>query len=414
MNKHRMVPTGLTTLRSLRRCQISAAPFSFYSRAFFSKYVCLLLISFLMVSGCVKEPARYEKAPEKPLVSISSFPEADALFRKDKYWLGGDGASSIDLGNEEVLWLFGDTFVGTDGSGNRKKSVMIRNSIAIQKGYDPAHAAIRFYFRHSKGKPAPFFHSPCNGEVWPSTGIIVRGKLFIFFMKVQTIEKGLGFDVETWHSILIKDRRASPDQWEWTPVDTPPPLPGLPLILSFVFSEKKYLYGFFTHAKTHGVYLCRWPINDFFNEHLLNPSWWCEKRRNWIRAEGRKKNGDIAPLFSEGQMEFTIEWQPVLKKYLLIQSQGFGNAAIGMRTADSVTGPWSSFKPLYSVPEGNRPNLLIYAAKSHPELKGAPVILTYAVNSLDFKEVLSDNRIYFPYFLKGMVVNEHYRAEDRL
>jgi hypothetical protein len=37
------------------------------------------------------------------------WPEADALFRGDAHWVGGDGCYSIDLGDGRVLWTFGDS-----------------------------------------------------------------------------------------------------------------------------------------------------------------------------------------------------------------------------------------------------------------------------------------------------------------
>ena len=92
---------------------------------------------FLACSAC-KTGAGLGSAPIK--LSASSWPEADALFRKDPRWLGGDGAFSVDLGGERTLWLFGDSFVATSAANERAESKMVRNSIAVQTGRDPVPA----------------------------------------------------------------------------------------------------------------------------------------------------------------------------------------------------------------------------------------------------------------------------------
>jgi len=75
--------------------------------------------------------------------TATAWPEADRLFHSYPRWLGADAAYSFDLGNQRVLWLFGDSFVG---GLKWRRSRMVRNSIAIQKGYDPSAASIRFYW----------------------------------------------------------------------------------------------------------------------------------------------------------------------------------------------------------------------------------------------------------------------------
>ena len=72
--------------------------------------------------------------PALPRVRASTWPEADRLFRGDLRWVGGDGAYSVDLGNDRILWLFGDSFIAAaSGDGSKR---MVRNSVAIQTGRD--------------------------------------------------------------------------------------------------------------------------------------------------------------------------------------------------------------------------------------------------------------------------------------
>lgn len=74
------------------------------------------------------------------------WPEADLLFQRDQYWVGGDGAYSVDLGEGRVLWLFGDSWIDPRGMGSREGATMVSNSLALQNGYDPSQATAEFYW----------------------------------------------------------------------------------------------------------------------------------------------------------------------------------------------------------------------------------------------------------------------------
>ncbi len=71
----------------------------------------------------------------------------NTCLKHDKFWRRADGAASIDLENEKILWLFSDTFIDTKGTGKRTSSKMINNSIAIQGGYELQESNFSFYFK---------------------------------------------------------------------------------------------------------------------------------------------------------------------------------------------------------------------------------------------------------------------------
>ena len=66
----------------------------------------------------------------------------------------------------------------------------------------------------------------------------------------------------------------------------------------------------------------------------------------------------------------------------------------------------SSHRPLvapgriYAPPEKNRPRVFIYAAKAHPELTGADLVLTYVTNSSELGDVIHDQTLYYPRFVR--------------
>ena len=43
---------------------------------------------------------------------------------------------------------------------------------------------------------------------------------------------------------------------------------------------------------------------------------------------------------------------------------------------------------------------MIYSAKAHPQLTGADLVLTYATNTFQFAEHLTDGSIYYPHFVR--------------
>jgi len=108
-----------------------------------------------------------------------AWPEADRLFRTDPLWLGGDGAFSIDLGDNQVLWLFGDSFVVRKPGQQRKESRMLRNTLAIQTGYDPSRASMKYYWRTRRGQPESFFQEQGGNWLWPMHGVRLGDHLLL-------------------------------------------------------------------------------------------------------------------------------------------------------------------------------------------------------------------------------------------
>jgi hypothetical protein len=105
-------------------------------------------------------------------------------------------------------------------------------------------------------------------------------------------------------------------------------------------------------------------------------------------------------LFENGQSELTIHLDQVSRRFLGVHTRGFGAADAVMRAAPGLTGPWSEPRMLYRPPEYYRPNVMIYATKAHPELTGADLILTYATNTFNFGEQVTDSLIYYPRFVR--------------
>jgi hypothetical protein len=153
-----------------------------------------------------------DPAAEMPSPMAASWPEADALFRKDPCWVGSDDAYSLDLGHGRIAWLFADTLIDPSGRHERHGAAFIRNSVAIQQRYNPAAASIRFYWGRKAGRPASFFSDTETEWYWPGGGTLVKRRLILFLMRVRTVTGGLGFEAFGSAAVLIDNPDADPSE----------------------------------------------------------------------------------------------------------------------------------------------------------------------------------------------------------
>lgn len=359
----------------------------------------LLILVLLCASLSTSQVSSFTQTTAWSIEAIA-WPEADGLFRQDVRWLGADDAYSLDLGQGRVLWLFADTFIATSAAHLRRESRMIRNSLAIQQGYDPSSATIKFYWRTKDQQPSSFF--PESGKIWywPGHAIKLENKLLIFLMKIRAVKTGLGFDSAGWTAVMIENPEREPSAWKVRWLPTPPNPFRVVLGSASILRQDDYIYAFSSQeAQGHNIYLVRWPTSQAKQGNLRRPEWWSGATKQWIAQVQLQTLPP--PIFTNGQTEFTVHYEPKLKQFLQIQHEGFGAADLAFRRAENIIGPWSPLQKFYRPHEADRTGALIYACKSHPELTGAELILTYVVNHSDFGQLINDNSLYYPRFLKG-------------
>lgn len=329
----------------------------------------------------------------------SPWPEADQLFRRDPFWVGGDGAYSIALGEGRILWLFGDSIIDPSGHHSRKSAgaKMIANSIAIQNGSNPATAKMQFYWR-ADGLPSAFFPDSGKDRFWPGDGVRIRDRLLLFLMKVRTTKSGLGFEVCDWKAVLVTNPDDDPPDWKLSWLETPPNKLHAIVGSAGVFCDGGFVYA---HASREPggklAYLVRWPEGKARDGDLSGAEWWDGKE--WTGKETDDDNLSAVVVTNAGS-EFTVHRDAQTGKFLQIQCLGFGPADLTMRMADQPAGPWSDPAVLYHPPEFEKPRIMIYQGKAHPELTGAGLVLTYSTNSFDFEKLMNDGEIYYPRFVR--------------
>jgi hypothetical protein len=324
----------------------------------------------------------------------AAWPEADRLFRDAALWHGGDAAYSVDLGNDRVLWLFGDSFAGpVIEPGTRAGSLMVRNSVAIQRGYDPTTAAMTFYHGHVDEQPGPFFDTEGARWLWPGDGVRFKsGPLLLTFAVVAASDEGLGFETVGSAAVLIDDPERAPPLWSPRPVDLPSHELGAQLGAGALFAEDGWLYAFApVEPGSHDVYLARWWLADAERGDLGSPEWWGDDwEPDWSAAQ---------VVARDVQTEFTVHRAPDGLLWL-VSVDGFGGANVIVRSARQPEGPWSRPRLLFRPEASDREGILVYSAKAHPELVGGEVVLTYCTNHLDFRTMTEDMELYFPRFAR--------------
>jgi hypothetical protein len=339
-----------------------------------------------------------ERSPYR--IETQRWREAEKIFRSDSHWLGGDGASSIDMGHGRALWLFGDSFIDLSGSGIRRVSDLVHNSIAIQTGYNPVEAEMKFFWKKKGNKPTSFFSRPGDHWYWPSSGILVGRHLLVFLMEIEAAKNPLGFEVCGWKAVLIHDLKKTPEQWILTYLKSPQKI-GYIIGCGSPVLKDGFLQVFATDFRDRAVYLVRWPERSAATGTLLKPQWWAGDKVGWIGAE--TPGVEPEKIIAKGQMEFSVEYRPQLKRYLQIQTLSLINPCLAVSSAESLTGPWSSQDCFFNPPEQDIPGTLIYAGKSHPMLRGAEMVFTYVVNANKEDIILRDLSLYFPIMLKGTI-----------
>lgn len=346
-------------------------------------------------TGLVTQPV------EIPCFESAAWREADDLFRGDGYWMGADVASTVDLGGDRILWLFGDTWIDPSGAGTRQGARMVSNSVAIQTGRSPVTASITFHWgRAEDGVPDALFPDRGGESLWFGNGVRLEDRLLLFFSRVlRGTGGGLGFESVGWTALMVENPDAEPGHWRVRTLATPPNPLGVLVGFAGVVRLDEYVYALGSQdpVKSHPIFAARWSVEDARKGDLLHPEWWAGERLGWVPDSS---SAPRHPLIGNGQSELSIHVDEATGRFLAVHTQGFGPADVVMRAAPALTGPWSSPRLVYRPPEYYRPNVMIYAGKAHPELTGADLVLTYATNTFKGTEHLSDRLIYYPRFVR--------------
>ncbi len=314
---------------------------------------------------------------------------ADRLFRQDPHWLGGDGAASVPLPSGDVLWLFGDSFVEPGGSGQRSRATLVSNTIAIQHGRNPSQATMRFFWREHRGKPAAYFPAAQGHRLWPTAAVALDGKVLVALVASCCHTDALSFRITGSTLVLLEPTRAAPLSWRIRQLVTAHTRPGILLgVAAFYPADHGALYALSPeYRQPHAVHVARLDRAAILAGRPVEPVWL------------HSPMGKGGAILEQGQVELGLSraascWLLAMNADVL----GWQPVALG---ASRILGPWHrlAWRGLAITP----PQGMLYALKAHPELAGAPLVLSYASNMLDERRLLEDQGYYYPRFLQAQL-----------
>ena len=368
-------------------------------------FLLVLYFSAVLISGCMPG----EKINEKEIPPWQATPlnGLDLAFQKaDPQWLGADSVSSVPLGASRILWLFGDTLIQAPTGGGRKKARIIRNSLAIQMLGKQGPERIRFYWHKDRNRPvAVFLPKTGPGWLWPLSGFFLKGKLYLFYVRVVRSDTVLGFEIQGSLLITVQNPRDPPAGWKHVQHEVPFFHHGTHGDLFFgvacmVDKEQIYIYGIREDwnqgMEGRSLLVARAPSDAFpgfsFSDwHFFSSAGWS------------KDPSKATALFDGAATEMSVNYMPFLKKFAAVYTYCGLSGKILMRTAPHPQGPWGKPMVLWTCPEESwSKQYFCYAGKDHPEIASArnEIVISYACNSSNPENLVTEPRLYWPRFVK--------------
>jgi hypothetical protein len=309
-------------------------------------------------------------------------------FRKNPVGItGADGATSTVLPSGESLWMFGDTVEGPFKTIRGLDLTALRsNTGAIVPHQDASDGIKSFHFladsSHRPRQVVPFLpnEDPAVARIWAIHGFARENSVYLFYHRISLMPgidvfanfklEGMGIAKAVVPKLQFERLTAPDGTHEFWKGD-------LPTFGVFVVREPDFIYLWGSLAT--GMHLARTTPDGF--EDLSTYEYLVEAptiaRPNTAPRWAREFQ-PTGMLFDSVPNEMSASFNSHLKKYVAIHSFQRENRIV-MRTADSITGPWSEPELIYR-PKLATADELIYAAKEHPELAregGRQLYITY-------------------------------------
>lgn len=341
------------------------------------------LTAYLARPGVLQEGVTFQRVTDEshahtrdpvdpPCFEAAPWPEADRLFRYDPHWLGGSPASSVDLGDGRILWLFGTTSIDPTGQREPRLATRVDNSVALQLGYDPGTAEIRFYWGSAAERPpGAFLPDEGDNRLQVSSGVRVDELLVLFASRPHDTDS----ERWSWSVYLVDNPDDEPSAWRPRRLEAPTDLLDGFEPHATVLRLGGYVYAFGgsgTPIESHPIHAARWPEARLREGDLSRPEWWAGAASGWVPdASGAQR----WPLFDHGQPNLSIHFDPDSRSFLAVHVLDDDPAGVALRAAPALSGPWSDARMIY------RPSRVATGARAHPALTGAQLVLSYTTRA---------------------------------
>lgn len=320
--------------------------------------------------------------------------------------VGQDGGQSVDLG-DRTLFVFSDTLLAThSGSGVKQSSpapvpsplgadgIFLPNTAAIAAGADLRQSlASLHYFSGDDGLPRAVLEATESERFrwirfWPEHGVLIDGKVYLFYLGVQTIDPTTvwGFrNVGCGLAVMDPDtgdctRLRHKGDWRfWKQGED-----DLHFGVQTIARDDGFVYVFFSTrgATTHVAKLARVSSDDVANPDAYE--FLTSSQPNWS-ADVRQ-----ATSLGEGSTDFSVSYNPYLDKYLLIYVDG-GKKQLVLRTADCLWGPYSDSHSALGLPHDEKSEL-VYLGFQHGKFSasgGREIWVSYSQPNFHLNSLLT-------------------------
>ena len=339
-------------------------------------------------------------------------------------WLGGDVGTSLLLPNGQTFWIFGDSFVNLKTKDRlRKHSSFIHNSVALSKFDSANNFQIRYYWGEQDKQPLSFFRGDLESKsryYWPFSSFLVQNSLFVLLSRVAAEPQSpLGFGIHGVDIVKIRNWHQPVSKWrqEFIPLsDNDLVTPNAAAVV-----QGQFVYLFASQQTEIGIprnVLARISIQELGAQDLRS-------KLKYLKNNGQYLAGtdDLKTILTVGNTELSVlevagRWYALQMNKsrvleLMAEQQGLKIEMhhpdqIIQQTAESIEGPWSSPKTIFTVPETDpthlnfEPTAFAYAAKAHPQFKGSlgqPFLISYVVNSINASVLMQKKELYKPIFV---------------
>jgi hypothetical protein len=308
----------------------------------------------------------------------------DLFTRHNGGWTGGDGTRSVALPDGRILWLFGDTFLGTVRPDRSRPHAapMVRNTFVVQSG----DTLVTLHGGTGASPQALVTPLEKDSWYWPSDGLVEGNRLRVFLARFTATGPGM------W-------------DWRWSGTDIGTfSLPELRLEkITAAVAVNRVIYGAALLTDAGATYI--YGVEDLQSaKHVhvakagsgrLGDAWEYWDGERWTIDPLASKR-----LFSGAALQFSVFKSGGY--YVLISSDNrvpFDSAIVAY-VSPSPTGPWSLSSLLYRPPEA-KGDIVAYNALAHPHLSPRDrLLLSYNLNHIrDAEAVYRNADVYRPRFV---------------
>jgi hypothetical protein len=314
------------------------------------------------------------------------------FFNRDSGWIASDGGFSIPLSDGRNLWAMNDSYINNFDTvaGTTGCLFQVRNSALVQPMNNWNWTATSTRIGSGPGIPSLFKNNTNdNYLLWPMGGYQRGDTVYVYNSNIMNSSGGLGF-TSGGNDFLGKML-----------------MPGLQVVgfdsLGY-FGGVTFGLGFDTDEP--GNYIYTWGVKGaFITSNIVvarfpksNP------RAHWQFWNGTAWDTTVANManITTGASN-GVYVAKVRNKYVLLSTEFTVSCDAGTRiyvaTSDSITGPFTDRKVLYTIPDnvlGHSP--FFYAPIIHPEYINAnnEILITYDINGYSNCEPNCINNGYNP------------------